>query len=59
MELSGMTVWRKSSYSQAQGNCVEVGGDSGQVAVRDTKNRAGVTLAIGAAAWSKFTATLR
>jgi hypothetical protein len=54
-----VTGWRKSSYTVNAGNCVETASGTGLVMVRDTKNRAGVTLAIGATAWSKFTATLR
>jgi hypothetical protein len=51
--------WRKSSYSGANGgNCVEVATAEG-VAVRDTTNRDGVTLAITADAWQAFLGTLR
>ncbi len=46
--------WRKSSYSGDQGNCVEVGGDRSRVLVRDTKNRAGVTLGFTPDAWRRF-----
>lgn len=52
-------MWRKSSYSLNQGNCVETASAAGSVLVRDTANRDGGTLAIGAAAWSAFTASLR
>lgn len=51
--------WRKSSYSANGGqNCVEVAGD-GEILVRDTTNRDGVTLSVPAAAWARFTASLR
>lgn len=50
--------WRKASYSNGQGNCVEVAGD-GAVLVRDTKARDGVTLAFPVEAWARFTASLR
>lgn len=34
-----MINWRKSSYSNTTGECVEVGGlDSGLVGLRDSKN---------------------
>jgi hypothetical protein len=46
--------WRKSSYSTAQGNCVQVGGDCGRVLVQDTKDRAGPVLRFSPAAWRRF-----
>jgi hypothetical protein len=47
--------WRKSSYS-AQGNCVEVGflSGSGQVAIRDSKDRGGPVLVVSEADWHAF-----
>lgn len=51
--------WRKSSYSGGNGNCVETAGRDGVVAVRDTTDRAGVTLAFTAGAWERFTTSLR
>lgn len=46
--------WRKSSYSTGNGdNCVEVA-TGGNVLVRDTTDRAGVTLAVTGAAWGQF-----
>ena len=60
-----MGNWRKSSYSDANGgNCVETASGDGLILVRDTTDRAGVasgtsTLSIPAAAWARFTATLR
>lgn len=50
--------WRKSSYSDNGGNCVEVA-TSGSVLVRDTANRDGGTLTFSASAWERFTASLR
>lgn len=51
--------WRKSSRSTGGGNCVEVGFAAAAVAVRDTKDRAGGTLAISPGEWSSFLAGLK
>ena len=51
--------WRKSSYSGGNGGgCVEVASTPGTVLVRDTTNRAGAVLAVPAATWQRFTASL-
>jgi hypothetical protein len=48
-------TWRKSSYSSAQGNCVEVSTDDAcPVAVRDSKNVPGPELTVSRQAWSAF-----
>lgn len=53
-------TWRKSTFSGGNGSdCVEVGQAAGRVMVRDTKDRAGVVLAVGADAWRRFAATVR
>lgn len=39
-------AWRKSSRSTQSGECVEVAGLAGVVAVRDSKNPAGGVLAV-------------
>jgi hypothetical protein len=50
--------WRKSSYSGANGgDCVEVA-SAGDIAVRDTTDREGVTLEFSAEAWQQFTRTV-
>jgi Domain of unknown function (DUF397) len=51
--------WRKASYSNGSGDCVEVGHLTGNVAVRDTKDRDGLTLSVPAEAWASFTALLK
>ena len=47
-------IWRKSSHSSGQGNCVEVcTSEPGTAAVRDSKNP-GQELAVSDQAWSAF-----
>jgi hypothetical protein len=46
--------WRKSSYSTAQGNCVQVDAGCGRVLVQDTKDRTGPVLRFSPAAWRRF-----
>lgn len=54
-DLSG-AVWRKSSYSNAKGECVEVAFlDSDLIALRDSKdNGTGPVLVFTGAEWSAF-----
>ena len=51
--------WRKSSYSDNGGNCVEVANAATDVKVRDTTNRRGVTLAVNAGVWQDFVSGLK
>jgi Domain of unknown function (DUF397) len=51
--------WRKASYSNGSGSCVETASADGTVAVRDTTDRDGVTLSIAAGAWQAFTDGLK
>lgn len=44
----------KSKRSNPSGNCVEVGRPTGDILVRDTKDRDGGTLAFSADAWGIF-----
>ncbi|MDQ3150754.1 MAG: DUF397 domain-containing protein [Actinomycetota bacterium] len=54
------TNWRKASYSNAGGNCIEVADlDDGGRAVRDSKDRSGPVLRLTAAGWAAFTAGVR
>ena len=55
-------LWRKSSYSNGQANCVEtaaVGQDSRLVAVRDSKAPASPALAFTPSTWRRFTASVK
>lgn len=57
--LSGVE-WRKSSYSGAQGNCVEVAdGLPGLVPVRDSKDPEGPVLVFTDASWASFVSALK
>ncbi|GAB3208658.1 DUF397 domain-containing protein [Nocardia tengchongensis] len=51
-----VTNWFKSTYSQAQGECVEVAFlDSGRVGVRDSKNPTDPALTFTPGEWDAFT----
>lgn len=54
-----LTEWRVSSYSDNGSNCVEFRVAAGAVNVRDTKDREGGQLAVGAAAWRAALGQLR
>jgi hypothetical protein len=51
--------WRKSTYSNADGNCVEVAIHPSAVAVRDSKHPSGPVLMFGLEEWRSFTTSLR
>jgi Domain of unknown function (DUF397) len=51
--------WRKASYSNGSGNCVEVCSAARAVAVRDTTDREGCMLTVPGDAWARFTDSLR
>jgi hypothetical protein len=51
--------WRKATYSNGSGNCVEVGRLAGTVAVRDTTDRDGAVLRFSVGAWRAFAAQLK
>lgn len=52
-------VWRTSTRSGGNGNCVEVAANlPGIVVVRDSKDRTGPVLVFGHADWKAFTVRL-
>jgi len=59
MDTVDSAMWRTSTYSGTNGNCVEVGGTASAVWVRDTRDRDGVALSIPADAWASFAASLK
>lgn len=52
-------LWRKSTFSNNTGACVEVADLPGGTAVRDSKDPAGTVLSFRPAAWSAFTQGVR
>ena len=54
MAAHELITWRKSSYSGAQGDCVEIGWKAPDVAIRDSKNPAGPTLSFPIHRWRTF-----
>ncbi|MFD0273513.1 DUF397 domain-containing protein [Kitasatospora sp. NPDC127111] len=59
VDLSGVQ-WRKSTYSNGQGGCVEVSdGFPDLMPVRDSKDPSGPALVFPAEAWRSFVAAVR
>lgn len=52
-------VWRTSTVSGANGDCVEVACLSPSVLVRDSKNRQGPLLVFGTPQWQALTRAVR
>lgn len=51
----GLMMWRKSSFSSDDSNCVEVAfAEPTAVAVRDSKNQDGPTLNVPVVTWHSF-----
>ncbi|MEU6235106.1 DUF397 domain-containing protein [Kitasatospora sp. NPDC047058] len=58
--IKPVTPFRKSSYSQQGGECIEVAGlADGGLAVRDSKDADGPALAFDAHSWQAFIAGVR
>lgn len=59
MEASG-AVWRTSSHSTQDGNCIEVAVTlPGRIAVRDSRNVQGPGLVLARGQWQRFTDRLK
>jgi hypothetical protein len=52
--LSERLVWRKSTRSAGDGECVEVARSQSYVFIRDSKNREGPALTVNATMWKQF-----
>ncbi|MER5563752.1 DUF397 domain-containing protein [Streptomyces sp. NPDC002506] len=54
-EVAPEEAWYKSSYSSDQGgSCIEIAKLTGQVGIRDSKDKSGPALVVPTTAWSSF-----
>lgn len=62
-EGSSANHWRKATYSNGQGACVEVGQTAMDIMIRDTQQArlgdSSTVLRVPDAAWQEFTASLK
>jgi hypothetical protein len=58
-QYEGILLWRKSSYSIANGACVEAAAAASAVLVRDTVSLAGGRLRFPPRAWREFVARVK
>ncbi|MFD9206601.1 DUF397 domain-containing protein [Streptomyces sioyaensis] len=59
-DVAPESAWFKSSYSNDTGGaCVEVADLTGQVGIRDSKDKNGPALVVPTAAWSSFVGLVR
>jgi hypothetical protein len=59
IKMKPRPAWRKSSYSNSNSNCVEVGQDGSRIAVRDTRDRTGPALAFIQQGWRELARRVR
>lgn len=57
--MTGSPIWRKSSYSGVETNCVEVAPMPGGTGIRDSKNIDGGELRATCEAWRSFVTAVR
>ena len=58
-DTTGAT-WRKATYSNAQGSCIEAGSMAGRILVRDTTQGGnGPVVGVSPQSWRQFTASIR
>jgi hypothetical protein len=57
--MANEPAWRVATYTGSSGDCVEVGDTDHAILVRDTKDRAGGTLAFPATTWQAFANALK
>lgn len=49
--MTNKPTWRKSSYSDSHGQCVELAAADGGIAVRDSQDPDGPSLTVPASSW--------
>lgn len=58
--VTDTAIWRRSSYSGGQGDCLELAHNiPGLAPVRDSKDPGGAVIVFGRGAWGAFVARLR